>query len=164
MVTTLVAVGGDVGASKNERPPKTKLRSAGAKQGGNLGSYCWTWSNQDGTGSTVCSDTFQHDFPRAEKVHSRRAFIRFKRAQRPNVQSLTYWRDVDGDGQPKGKREELDRRIRKHIVDGEVVAYDARFRLPKDEGHYYLNTFVKWKMKNGSGGDAFYDYHAKVTE
>ncbi|MGH2728998.1 MAG: hypothetical protein ACRDJI_00150 [Actinomycetota bacterium] len=162
ILTTLAALSGDVVAGKNERPPKTRLRSGGAKQADNLGSYCWTWTNENDTGGGLCSDTFQHDFPKAERVRSRREFIRFKRPQRPNVLSLTYWRSVDEDGEPKGDEKELDRRIRKHIVDGEVVAYDARFRLPKDDGHYYLSTFVRWKMKNGSGGDASYDYHAKL--
>jgi hypothetical protein len=163
IMTMLVAVSGDVVAGKNERPPKTRLRSGAAKQRGNLGSYCWTWSNEDGTGGGLCSDTFQHDFPRSEKVRSRQGFIRYRRAQRPSELSLTYWRSVDKDGQPTGKGHDLDRRIRKHTVDGEIVAYDALFRLPKDEGHYYLNAFVRWKMKNGTGGDAFYDYHAKLT-
>jgi hypothetical protein len=48
-----------------------------------------------------------------------------------------------------------------HRVEGEVVARDAVFRLPRVERHFYIEMFGVWRLPTG-GGDATYTFHIRT--
>lgn len=144
-------------AGDDHRPPKTRLRSAGVHQKGNLGTYCWTRGNMG-----VCADAFGHDWPRARRhPGDRPARIKVGRGFRPFQVHLRGYRHLDENRQPKGDGFKLATRVTKRKVDGRL-RYFIRFRVPDKSGHLYLGLWTHLADETGERGDVFYDFHLKI--
>lgn len=152
-ILAVVAVSSSVSAGR--KPPPALLRYKGETiQRGNLGTYCWTF-----TGGGGCADAFAYSFPRSVWVpQGSRVAIRLERSKRPNRVQITAWRKVGDDGQPVDDGRRLRKRLMPVKSDGDIVAWEARFRLRRGGRHYYMSAFVKWPDK----GDASYDFHART--
>ncbi len=112
----------------------------------------------------MCVD-YIFSFPRAERAHAGgMASIIFKTANKPTSLDLSYWRDVDEDGAPKGNARGIDYSLRPVRADGEIVAYRARFRLPEQRGHMYIYVFGTWEDQDAGGGsqDSSWTFHLRL--
>lgn len=160
-------------AAHHRRPPAAKLVSGDTIQWGNLGTYCWSYSDPGEAGGTgMCADTFGYDWPRAKPAQAgARVRIRFRIGGCPNSGTMRWWAVVDADGRPVGSGETVAYRERPMRRNGAVVACRLVFRLPERVGHFYLDLFVDWDDSyrfadggTGGGGDAQYNFHLKLRE
>ncbi|MGH2757766.1 MAG: hypothetical protein ACRDI3_08260 [Actinomycetota bacterium] len=154
------------GASAHDHePPRTKLRTGDSRQGGILGSYCWTAPDGDGGFTGTCVDAIP-TWPDADPGSTgARARIRFFSRHRPSEIDLSWYERVDRNGFPVGDTHQIDPRLVAVRNDRDrVIAYDARFRLRATPGHMYINAFGRWEDRNGAGGmqDASWTFHLRV--
>jgi hypothetical protein len=151
-------------AAHDHEPPKIALKSRESSQKGQLGSYCWIkGTGEPGLFLSECADA-TWNFPRAREARTaRKARIRFYKAQPPKILKLRRWRELNPGGSPRGRERLIHHELSKRTVDGEVV-YDAVFRLPRKDGHVYLDAFAKWDDIEGSGSeqDASWTLHLKL--
>lgn len=141
--------------SLHKIPPTARLRNNGeVEQRGLVQGYCWP-SHDGGAG---CYTVENREWPEAFSTGAdQRIRIRFrKRAELKRV-TIDAYRRVEGDGQPSGSRQRLDRQIKPYKIDGEVVAWDALFELPQPDRHYYLSVFAYWRK-----GHIVYHFHART--
>jgi hypothetical protein len=70
---------------------------------------------------------------------------------------------VDGFGFPKGNGSEVQHMLLPTFSSG-ALAWEAVFRLPEKEGHYYLQAFGVWTDQEGSFSDqdALWSFHLKL--
>lgn len=148
----------------DHKPPRTVLKSQVGNQRGLLISYCWTKAD-DGGFIATCADGFIR-FRRALKTDSRAVRIRFKKSDAPQDLSIRRWRSVDENEQPVGKGKPVDYELKAHKSSGEIVAYDAVFKVPSNPGHFYVAAFGVWQDTEGSGADqdAYWTYHVKLLD
>ncbi len=145
----------------DKRPPRAVLRVHGDNvQRGRLIGYCWSYREPGSDyGVTECADG-TYSWPDAAKLHARtKASIRFFKAEAPKRVRLSAYEDIGRDDRPKGEGERLAYRLRPVESQGEVVAWDAVFRLREWGRHYYMAVSSRWKE-----GDAFYNFHAKTFD
>lgn len=136
-------------------PPKAVLVGGGARRRGALSSYCWSQSYSNGAGEGQCADYVRAGPLTPERAKGgARARIRIRNEHRPDHVVLRFYRDESG-GHPAGASHRVSFRLRPHSVDGEVRAWDVRFRLPGRKGHLYPTMRARWKQH----GTAPYDWH-----
>ena len=146
--------------SVERRPPAAVLRLHGQTvQRGNLITYCWSYQEPDSNyGVAVCADG-TYNWPDAAEVGApARVSMRFRKAQRPRRLSLSAYSEINRYGAPRGQRERLAYRLRPVRSKGEIVAWDAVFRLRESGRHYYIEAFSVWRE-----GDAFYNFHVTTS-
>lgn len=152
-------------AAHDHRPPRTRLTSRDASQAGQQGSYCWTAAGDEpGEATGTCAD-YIFSFPRAERAHAgAMASIIFRSTNKPTSLSLSYWREVDENGSPKGDARDIDYSLLAVREQGEIVAYRARFRLPERRGHMYISVFGTWEDQDAGGGsqDSSWTFHLRL--
>lgn len=154
--------------ANHRRPPRAILKAPHAWQKGELGTFCWSYSDKGSNGGTgMCADAIGYSWPDPDVTEAgARATIRLWAPKRPDKVVLDLWRMTDPDGNPVGSSTRPALTIRPHRKDGEVVAYDARFLLPETAGDVYMRAFVKWgaiRYPDGTAaGDALYDFHVEV--
>ena len=141
------------------RPPRALLTSAETTQRGNLGTYCWYYTDGE-WGVSTCADTSGYGFPRAAPAGARdKAKIVFDWEQEPSDLSLHGWRRVGRNGGPIGRGRDVDFRLRPERTPGEgITGWAAHLRLRDRTGHLYLGSFVEWDGES-TGGDATYAWH-----
>lgn len=143
-------------------PPPTVLRGGGGRQAGTVTySYCWSYRAKDGQfGIGRCVDFALRQAPRrAEPARpGARAHIRFKTSERPDRLALVLKPRVDENGYPAGGGRALSYTWRKVRTDGELIAWDAVFRLPRAEGDVYPVARAEWKAH----GEVTYDWHLRL--
>jgi hypothetical protein len=148
----------------DHRPPKVVLTSGGTTQRGELGTFCW-WRIDTSSGESRlhCVDAL-YGWPKARTVRSgARARIHIAKAQAPKQLRLSAWRRVGSLGYPKGARD----RLRPVSADGEIVAYDAVFRLPAKAGpHYFVSAYGRWTDEEATAEDqdAQWAFHLRLKE
>ena len=143
--------------SLHEIPPAARLRNnGGIEQRGLVQGYCWP-AHDGGMGCYVVEE---REWKGAFSIGAdQRMRIRFrKRAELKRV-TIDAYRRVDDDGMPRGERDELDPRIRPYKVEGRIVAWDAIFKLPQPDRHYFLSVFAYWRK-----GHIVYHFHAKTRQ
>lgn len=146
-------------------PPSAHLVTGATKQRGSMGSYSWSESYVDGTGSTMHSDAFRYWFPDAKPaVHGARAYIRIRNRHRPNHLAIRMYPAVRKVGEepwvseyPEGRRTIVDFRWRAVKRDGRVVAHDAVFRLPTSREHAYFQVSARYRFH----GTAPWEFHLR---
>ena len=152
-------------AAHDHRPPRTRLTSRDASQAGQQSTYCWTSAGDNpGEAIGICAD-YAWDFPRAERAHTgAMASIKFKSSNKPTSLHFSYWREVDQNGEPKGKKRDIDYSFRAVREAGEIVAYRARFRLPQRRGHMYIWASGTWEDQDAGGGsqDSSWTFHLRL--
>ncbi len=166
LLTLLLALGmliSTAGPSlaSDKRPPRAVLRVQGDKvQRGRLIGYCWSYREPGSDyGVTECADG-TYRWPSAPTFEARtRASIRFSKAQAPKRVRLSAYEDTGRYDRPKGEPERLAHRLRPVRSDGEVVAWDAVFRLREPDRHYYVAVESRWGQ-----GSAFYNFHVKTFD
>ncbi|MDQ3618575.1 MAG: hypothetical protein M3391_00410 [Actinomycetota bacterium] len=161
----LLAVPSSWGATEGEeapsrkRPPRALLTSAETTQRGNLGTYCWHYT--DGKwGVGTCVDTSGYGWPRATRAGAGdKAKIVFDWEQAPTDLSLHGWSRIRKNGSPIGRGRDIAYRWRPERTPGEgITGWAAHIRLPDRTGHLYLSSSVEWDDES-NGGDAFYAFH-----
>ena len=121
--------------------------------------FCWSYSNGDGTGTGMCADGFP-DWPRAASVPlGGRVTIRIHYPLKPERWRISAYRAVTRDGdfeEPVGDPERIDYRLHRHRVDGQVRAWDLIFRVDEMPRDYYIDTYGDLRQ-----GDAYYALHVR---
>lgn len=149
---------GEPRGDQMDGPPDSVLRSRGTRQVGRQGSYCWSRSFPDGTGVGQCVDTFGGARPGSKRAEAgARARIRFKTDVRPERLVIAAYRRVDDRGIPKGKVKRLPYRWRARQRDGEVIAQEAVFKLPRRTGNLFLDARTRWPQ-----GGLTYDFRLRL--
>ena len=124
-----------------------------------MGSYCWSYSTGEGTGTGVCADTTWSWPPAKEAPRGDPASILIRRRERPSELSLSAWRKVDPDtAEPVGPSKKISFSLHPRFRNGERVAWAVSFILPRARGDLYLNMFARW-----SPGDASYSFHLRLS-
>ena len=160
--TVLVAAqaGADPGPN-TKSPPRLTLRYRGdVVQRATPYTYCWSYSNGDGTGTGMCGDGFPH-YPRAAQVEApARLVLRIHYPVKPREWFIYAYRAIvrhENYDEEVGDPEEIPFKLRPYRVDGQVEAWDLVFRLTERLRHYYLSTGGDLAQ-----GDAFYALHART--
>ena len=146
-------------AAVDKTAPKTILKAGDALQEGKRGDFCW---GADG-GQVGCTGPLDYEWPPAERVDAGvRSRIRIRRNDQPEQVTLTFWREVDDQGQPQEGDEgtELNYRLVKRERESGAV-WDVRFRLPEEPGHFYLDMDGRWRDRD-DGGEASYWFHLRL--
>jgi hypothetical protein len=160
----LVMAGAIPAQAHDHAPPRTKLISGTTEQRGRQGSYCWTRRGPDpDTYEQLCVDMIP-GWPDVKRAQAGRiARIRIFKAAAPRDVSVSVWRDVDRNGIPQGDQRMLDYSVEPAMVNGNRV-HDVRFRLPRREGHAYLELFATWPDQQGSDTrqDSFFQFHLRL--
>ena len=154
--------------ANHRHPPRAILKAPHTWQKGVLGTYCWNYvdkGSDEGVG--FCADSL-HSFPEPDSSSAGEpAKIRLWAKRLPDEASVSFWRELDENGQPVGEPETFVSVVKPHRKDGQIVAYDVRFVFPETPGHLYMTAFVRWSgLRYDDGradGDASYDFHV-VTE
>ena len=157
--TIFVLLAGVAYAQDDREPPASVFKQGELRQAGRLGSYCWSWQDESGSGGGKCVDTFRSDWPRLkEAAKGRRARITIKYPDLPDEISLTYWRRVDNDQQPVGEGTPIEFTSSSRSTDGGTV-WDLTFETPGYRGRFYMRGFFAWNEK----GDGFYHWRLKLN-
>lgn len=137
--------------AQDSKPPKTRLTSGSTNQQGLQRSYCW---------DTTCADYIAgYPDPKPAKTEAR-ARVRFFLAEEPGHISVSWNREVDENNFPTDETKTIKVRVVPHEVDGEIVAYDARFRLPRRPGHAYISVAGDWP----DHGDSYWTFHLRLRK
>lgn len=149
-------------APSRRRPPPARLVSPQATQRGNLGTYCWYYTDGE-WGVGTCADTSGYGWPRAAPAGAwDKARIVFDWEQSPSDLSLHGWSRIRKNGSPIGRGRDFAYRLRPERTPGEgITGWAAHFRLPDGTGHLYLDSFVEWDGES-AGGDASYAWHLRL--
>ena len=159
----LVAAQAGAGSAVNRKsPPHLSLRYRGdVIQRDTPYTFCWSYSNGDGSGTGMCADGFPR-YPRAAEVKAgSRLVLRIHYPAKPDRWHLNAYRAIvrhDHYDETVGEPEKIHFRLRAHRVDGAVKAWDVVFRVTEPLRHYYLDT--RGYMRQG---DAFYALHVRTT-
>lgn len=147
-------IAGTAFAQGEERPPRSVLKQGSLRQVGKLGTYCWSWMDETGSGGGKCVDYFRQVWPKPKDAgKGARARITIRYPDAPDDGTLRYWRRVDEDKQPIGEGTQLSYETSSRTVDGNTV-WDLSFELPDYRGRFFLNGFFAWVGK----GDASYTW------
>ena len=147
-----VLLAGAAAAQDDREPPSSVFKQGSMRQVGKLGTYCWSWQDDMGSGGGKCVDTIGAAWPRIKQaVRGTRARITIRYPELPDDASLTYWRRVDKDQQPVGEGTSLEFTSTSRSTDNGTV-WDLRFEVPDYRGRMYLWGFFAWELK----GDASY--------
>ena len=125
----------------------------------------YTWERSGPAGENLCfaehadgflsfSDPVRHD-------SGAKARIRFKKPHKPDDVNIAAWRELNDNGYPRGRAERVRFHLKKRVISGDVVAWDAIFRL-RERGHYYLDVFAEWSGAHPCRGvSASWTFHLK---
>ncbi len=105
------------------------------------------------------------NYPEAHRVAaSRELRVRIFKAQRPDFFSVAAYPKIDGHGNPSGQGRLLERTLKRVVIDGKTVAWDAVFSVDRPDRHYYLIGEGHWQDRQGCGGDqhAHWSFHVKT--
>lgn len=168
-VAALVVLLPTVAEARHHRPPAAKLVAGDTTQWGKLLTHCWS-SIEGDEGTGFCADAAGYDWPHSKDADSgTRTRIRFKIAGCPNEVVLRWWAAVDDEEQPVGEGRDLSFRKKRVRKGGDVVACRVWFRLPDQEGDFYLEAWTDWDRMyrfpdggRGGGGDAQYTFRLSL--
>ena len=152
------AAGSDV---NRKRPPEISLRHQGeVVQRARPFTFCWSYANDDNTGTGMCADGFPR-YPRAALVEaSDRLVLRIHYPAKPEAWFLRAYRAIirhEHYDEPVGEAQRIPFKMRPYRVDGKVRAWNLIFRVEEPNRHYYLDTGGDLQQ-----GDAFYALHIRT--
>lgn len=145
--------------SGDHEPPRTVLTADGQEQRGYRVSWCWSTSSFD----FACYDR-RIDFSGPIVATTRDISIRIHKEQRPQEVGIISWRRLNDDGVPRG-REELEASIEPvGLADGEILAWDVTFTLPRGWPHYYIGMQGEWMDEDFPPRDqsAVWTFHVRT--
>lgn len=145
---------------RGSRPPETVLKKGAEKlQEGRLGSYCWPLPS-----GYRCRDVLSPPFPAAAPgvMTGSTLRLRLREPERPDLFGISTYRKLDEDGFPRGNGRPLKVSLRRVVVDGRTVAWDALFVVGRPGQHYYLDAFGVWGDGTAACRDASWAFHVRV--
>jgi len=147
-------------AAHDHRIPRVRLISKKAWQRGRLQSFCWVTGN-GGTGEACAGGAYS--WPVRDKTPGKqRATVRIRKAQPPRRLKITSWRKLGKNQSPSGEGKRVEYKLETTVHNGKIVQ-EARFRLPRKPGHYYLEVFGVWPdVVTGQRQNATWNMHLKL--
>ena len=161
IITTLLLTAALVSAlpltgahATNHRPPDARLIIGERVQTRAPYTFCWTFQ-----GGGICADGFPSYRGAISGRPGQEAKIRLQhpaRIERVDLDGYSRLRTTGYSEQPYGDHRDFPLRLRANRANGKINGWTILFRLPRREGHLYLDLSVDWRR----GGDAFYALHA----
>jgi len=164
-MSVVLLFGSQALASRSEinrkTPPRISLRYQGeVVQRARPFTFCWAYSNGDGTGTGMCADGFPR-YPEPAEVQSpARLTLRIHYPAKPEEWFLHAYREVvrhEHRDEPVGNPETIPFKLRAKRVRGKIRAWDVVFRVEEPLRDYYLDTGGQLRQ-----GDAFYALHVQT--
>jgi hypothetical protein len=140
--------------------PWTYLHAGGRQRAG--GSESWGWTNCYVNGH--CTHMIADTAVRTEPVrplaapHGGDVFVRIRTPFRPDAWRLTVHARLDDFFFPAGRGRTVDATLHPYRVDGERVAWDARFELPSSGERVFYVMHALWR----GHGEIDHDFHVRL--
>lgn len=140
-------------------PPDTFLHAGDVQQRGRLIAFCWSQTFIL-YGHGMCTASIGRlPFPSGRRIETRAVRIALHDEARPTRFRVRAWTELGPHGVPKGRGTRLPVALEPGLEGTELV-WNARFLLPRRQGHYYLEAFGVWDNEPSfDGGDALWTYH-----
>ena len=140
--------------------PRVRLISQRAWQRGRLQSFCWITGN---AGSNKACAGGSYSWPTRDRTPGEmRAVIRINKAQRPRKLTIRRWRRIDDKGSPIGDGKKVNYQL-VTVIHRDRVVREARFRLPRRDGHVYLTAYGVWRdVVSQERQNATWNFHLKL--
>jgi hypothetical protein len=137
--------------ANDHRPPKTVLRSPGARQRGRPWTYTWeTGSNE------LCTVAHADGFPNFERTGmswrpQREVHLRLFKRHKPTKLRIRMYGRLDDRGYVMGKSRRASYNLRRVIVNGRRIWIVGFFARPRKTRHLYLDVHVRYRDVDGCG-------------
>jgi hypothetical protein len=125
-----------------------------------------SWDQPAGAGECVNQNAiYSAGFPEVDRVAAGSELrVRILKSQRPDSFEVVAYPRADAEGQPAGQARQLPSTLKRVVVDGRTVAWDAVFSVNRPARDYYLITEGHWRDTEGCGNDqfAYWSFHVKT--
>ncbi len=174
VVALMVALLAGAAQAHDHRIPKTVLMK-GTKElqtGHRVIESYWASDAGDGLCEIVATyytfellDGSGFNYPEADRLAAGSELrVRISKTQRLDSFSVAAYPRIDEHGKPSGEARLLKRSLKRVVVDGKTVAWDARFSVNRPSRDYYLIAEGHWQDREGCNADqyAHWSFHVKT--